>query len=135
MAADGYTLTAVDDVPLTGNTANILGQQPGVTLPGNAQQLYVILIFMTREGVDVSIGITVGGSSVLTSPSPVNINTTVGSLPSYQDDRICQVVAQGGDDIVISAANVNAAAQEARALVIVQPIDAATLIAASQQAR
>lgn len=135
MSADGYTLTAVFDVPLTGNEANILGQQPGVTLPGAAENLFLLQMFLTRESVDVTLGITVGGTSVLTSPSPVNIDTTVGSLPSYQDDRVIEVIAQGGDDIVISANNVNAAAQEARAMVIVTPIDAKALINAAQAAR
>jgi len=127
MAASGYSIAEVNDVPLQGSVNNIIADKPGVKLPGGPRQLSVVDIYLTRESVDVQFNITIGGTNVYPQPGPANISTVAGSLPSTQDDKVVSIVAQGGDEIVIAASNANAAAQEARALVKVMPIDDAQL--------
>jgi len=125
MSADGYSIAQVFSVPATGNENNIIANKPGVKLPGGVAQLSNVDIFLTRETTDIEFNVTVGGTNVYPQPGPANINTVAGSLPSTQDDKVISCVAQGGDEIVIAASNSDAAAREARALVKVQPLDAA----------
>jgi len=125
MSADGYSIAQVFSVPAGGSENNIIANKPGVKLPGGPTQLSNVDIFLTREGVDVDYNVTIGGTNVYPQPGPANISTVAGSLPSTQNDKVISVLAQGGDEIVIAANNSNIAAQEARALVKVQPLDAA----------
>jgi len=127
MAASGYSIAQVFDVPATDTENNIIANKPGVKLPGGPLQLSVVDIFLTRESVDVQFNVTIGGTNVYPQPGPANINTVAGTLPSTQDDKVITVVAQGGDEIVIAASNANAADQQARALVKVMPVDDAQL--------
>jgi len=122
MAASGYTITGISDIPAGGEIDSVVKNKPGVKL----NSLSLVEIFLTREGVDVLTTVTVGGS-IIFPQGPVNIATVVGSLPSTQDDRIITVIAQAQDEIIIAGTNANVAAQELRALVKVMPIDDAML--------
>jgi len=117
MAARGQTITGISDIPATGNVDNVIKDRPGTTLFRRSS----VQVFLTREGADVLSSVTVGGSNVMPL-GPVNIDTVVGSIPSTQDDLIIEVIAQAGDEIIISGTNANAAAQELRALVKIFPI-------------
>jgi len=128
MGASGYSIAQVFSVPIGGSENNIIANKPGVKLP----QTSVVDIYLTRESVDVVFNVTIGGTNVYPQPGPANISTVLGSLPSTQDDKIISVVAARGDEIIISASNSNAAAQEARALVKVMPIDDAMLVSAQK---
>lgn len=123
MGASGYSIAQIFDVPIGGNENNIIANKPGVKLPATS----LVDIYLTRESVDVQFNVTIGGTNVYPQPGPANINTTNGTLPSTQDDKIISVVAAAGDEIIISASNQNVALQEARALVKVMPIDDAML--------
>lgn len=118
MAASGYSITAVEDVPAGGVVDNLIKDRPGVKLRETSK----VDIYLTREGVDVLITVVVGGSQVFPQ-GPSNISTVIGSIPSTQDDKLITVFGQAGDEMLISATNANAAAQEARVLVKVMPID------------
>jgi len=128
MAASGYSIAAISDVPATDSVVNVIANQTGVKLA----EMSVVKIFLTRESVDVTFNVTIGGTNVLPQPAPANINTIVGSLPSTQDDEIITAIGQAGDEIIIAANNVNAAAQEARALVKVMPLSDAMLVTAAK---
>jgi len=123
MGASGYSIAAVNDVPLGGSIDNIFKNLPGVKL----RSMSLVQIFLTRESVDVLVGVTIGGSQVLPSGSAVSINTVDGSLPSTQDDEVLSVIAQGGDEIIVSGTNSNVAAQQLRGLAFITPIDDAML--------
>jgi len=126
MAASGYSIAQISDVPPGESVNNIIANKPGVKLSENS----MVDIYLTRESVDVEFNVTVGGTNVYPQPGPANISTVIGSLPSTQDDKVITIIAQGGDEIVIAASNSNVAAQEARALVKVMPIGDAMLATA-----
>jgi len=128
MGASGYSIAQVFDVPIGGATNNIIADKPGVKLVETS----VVDIYLTRESVDVLFNVTIGGTNVFAQPGPANISTIGGSLPSTDNDKIITVIAQAGDEIIISASNQNVALQEARALVKVMPIDDAMLITAQK---
>jgi len=117
MSAAGYSLGAISDIPLAGVIDNVVKNLTGQQLKRPSR----VLIFLTREGVDVLVSITVGGTQVYAS-GPCNISTVIGSMPSTENDLVVDCLAQGGDEIIIAGTNANAAAQELRALVQVMPI-------------
>ena len=127
MPASGYSIAAVIDVPAGGSINNLIENLPGVKLA----QASLVIIYLTRQSVDVLISATVGGTVVYPS-GPTNISTVLGSLPSTQDDKIIICMADAGSDIILASTNANAAAQEARALVQVLPIDDAILLHAAK---
>lgn len=117
MTAVGYTIAAIFDILQANNVANVLADRQGRILKRRSK----VFIYLTRETVEVLTAVTVGGTEVFSS-GPVNISTVIGSLPSTEDDLLIQVVAQGGDEIVIAGTNSAAAAsRELRALVQVMP--------------
>jgi len=126
MASSGYTITGITDIPITGNVANVVEGQQGITLRAPSR----VKVFLNRESVDVLVGVNIGGTQVLEAGSPVPINATVGDMPSTQDDLYCEVMAMANDLIVVSATNANAALQEVRVLIQVMPIDDVVLGAA-----
>jgi len=117
MVAVGYSITGIADIPAGGVVENVIKDKPGQQLKRASQ----VFIYLTREGVDVQVTVVVGGTTVFPA-GPANINTVVGTLPSTQDDRVIEIIAGAGDDIIISGTNANASAQELRALVQVIPI-------------
>lgn len=130
MPATGYSLAKVESVPAGGVVNNIVKDLPGVKLAAASK----VEIFLTREDVDVTIQVTVGGTNVYPQ-GPANINTVAGTLPSTQDDRLITVFARASDEILIAAFNANAAPKEARALVKVLPIDDVILASAVRMRR
>jgi len=123
LAASGYSIAQVFDVPAGEAENNIIANKPGVKLAETS----LIEIFLTREAVGIEFNVTVGGTNVYPQPGPANINTVDGTLPSVQDDGVIDTIAQGGDEIIISATNSSAGDLEARALVKVMPIGDAML--------
>lgn len=119
MGAVGYSLTGITDIGIAGTVENVLDGKSGITL----RQPSRVEVFLTREVVEVTCGVNIGGTQVLAAGSPVNISTVVGSLPSTQDDKVCDVIGGRNDLIVVSGANANAAAKELRALLRITPID------------
>jgi len=120
MVAVGYSLTGISAIPLAGSVENVLAEKPGRVLRQPSQ----VFIYLTRETVDVLATVTVGGSNVFPQ-GPTNVVAGVGTLPSTQDDRIIEVLAQRGDEIIIAGTNADAAnPRELRALVQVIPIAA-----------
>jgi len=117
MPAIGYSISAINDIPAGESVNNIIENKPGVKLARRS----AVDIFLSREGVDVSATVTVGGTAVYPN-GPTPLNATVGVLPSTQDDNVISVIADAGDEILIAGTNVNAAAQELRALVKVLPV-------------
>lgn len=122
MAASGYTITSVFDVPAQGSEPNIILGRRGQKLDEPSR----VLIYLTRESVDVQAAVNIGGTEVL-SQGPVNINTVNDTLPSTQDDKLIETFAQQGDDIIVSATNANVATQQLRVIVQVMPIDEAVV--------
>lgn len=127
MAASGYSIAAIADIPATGNVDNVIANLPGVKL----REAALVIIYLTRESVDVLASVTVGGTLVFPS-GPTNINTVAGSLPSTQDDQQIVILAQAGDEIIIAGTNGNASPQELRVLVQVLPLDDAILLHAAK---
>lgn len=114
-----YQIAVVNDVPLTSTVESLLLGRPGFTLNEPSR----VMVYATRESVDVTMGLIVGQAIIMPNGSPANINTVAGSLPSIQDDLWAEGFGLAGDDIIIQAVNVNAAAQEARVLVKVVSVD------------
>lgn len=118
MAALGYSITGISDIPISGEVENVIADKPGFILREGS----TVNVFLTRETVDVRATVTIGGSTVLPS-GPVNTIPAVGTLPSTQDDRLVTVVAAKGDTIIIAGVNQDAGeARELRVLVKVTPI-------------
>jgi len=129
MAAFGYSLTAIEDIPLSDSIANLFANQGGRTL---AEPSLVVLA-LNAEDVDVSAGIRVGSTEVLSALSRVTLQATVGVLPILPDDIIAQTFAQAGDEIIVSGNNNDAAAaRELRGIVFVIPVNAVSLMKSVQ---
>jgi len=131
MAASGYTISAIADVPATGKVDNVVEALQGITL----RQASRIRVYLSREGVDVLAGVNIGGNQVLQTGAPVPLNAIVGVMPSTQDDMVLEVFAQANDLIIVSATNDNAAAQELRVLLQVMPLDDVLLSSAINMRR
>jgi len=115
--AGPYTLGVVVDVP-AGGTSSLLADQRGRTLLEPSR----VICFANREGVDVLFNSTVGAESV-TQDQAAAINTVLGDVPSTRDDKLFDTFGFAGDEIVIRAANSNAAGQEARVTLFIIPVD------------
>lgn len=116
--ASPYTMNAVNDVPAS-DSESLLEGQSGRTLAEDSR----VRVYLNRESVDVTFSILVGKENVLEAGGGAAINTVAGDLPSTRDDLMVDTFGRGGDEILIKAANVNAAAQEGRAIVMVTPLD------------
>ncbi len=117
MGATGYSIAATASIGAGATNNNIIKDLPGVKLAKPS----AVRIYLTREAVGVLFTVVVGGTNVYPG-APANINAVNGTLPSTQDDEVIEVLAQRGDEILISAVNSTAAALEARALVKVMPV-------------
>jgi len=124
--ASPYTITNVTDVVAGGESSLIQGDS-GRTLRAASR----VQIFANREGVDVTFTITVGSERVLLSGAS-SINTTLGDIPTLPDDGLADTFGNAGDEIIILAANANAAAQEARVLIRVTEVDDNALMKAME---
>jgi len=124
--ASPYTMINVTDVAIAG-TASLLSEESGRTLAAPSR----IQIYLNRESVDVSFTITVGGERILLNGG-ARINTTAGDIPTLPNDAIADTFGMAGMEIVIQAANVNAALQEARTIVRVTEVDDNALAQAMQ---
>ncbi len=116
--AGPYTMTQVDDVA-AGSSESLLRIKQGRTLPEDSR----VRIFANRESVDVTYNVTVGATEVLASLSGAAVNAAAGDVPSTRDDLLVDTFGFAGDEILILAANANVAAQEARVIVWVDPVD------------
>jgi len=125
--ASPYTITPVEDVAAA-KTKNLLEGQTGRTLVAPSR----VKIALNRESVDVSFDVFIGSERVMVQGAAA-INTVSGDIPILPDDILIDSFGQAGDEIVINATNVNAAAQEARAIVQVAEVDDATLQACADQ--
>jgi len=114
-----YQLALTPDLPLASVTQNVVLGQPGQTLNEPSR----VRIYGTRESVDVTAGFTLGQQVVMPVSSPLNIDTTIGALPSIQDDLWAEGWGVAGDDIIVQGANVNAAAQQLSLLIKVVAAD------------
>lgn len=114
-----YQLALNPDLPLASVTQNVVLGQPGQTLNEPSR----VKVYATRESVDVTMGFTLGQQVIMPVDSPTNINTVIGSLPSIQDDLLAEGWGVAGDDIIIQARNVNAAAQQLSLLIKVVAAD------------
>ena len=115
--AGPYTMSVIEDVALN-SVSNILRNQRGRTL----QEASQVKIYANREDVDVSFNVLVGAESVL-EDGVAAINATAGVGPIIPDDLLINTFGQAGDEIVVRARNVNAAAREARVTIFVTPVD------------
>jgi len=101
-----------------GGEASLLQGQSGRTLQFPSR----VRIAANREDVLILYTITVGGARILLSGGAA-LNATAGDIPIVPDNFIADTFGGAGDEIVILAANGNAAAKEARVLVFVIEID------------
>jgi len=116
--AGPYTMAQITDVTIGGSDSLLTAKQ-GRVLPEDSR----VRVFANRESVDVTFGITIGASEVLAALSGAAVNATVGDVPSTRDDLLVDTFGFAGDEILILAANANAALQEARVIVWVDPVD------------
>jgi len=120
MARSPYTLTAINDIPLSGTVNNVFAGEQGRTLPQNSMCLFAL----NGETVDITAGINLGGEQVLQSGSRVSLQATVGELPIIPDDQLVVTFADNGQEIIVSGANADAvAARELRVIVRVFAVD------------
>lgn len=122
-----YTITAIEDIPLSDDNDNILLGKRGQTLTEKA----IVLVALNRETVDVTAGVTVGTTDVLSAGSAVTVQATVGVLPVLPDDIIVTTMGNDKDEIIVSGRNADAvAARELRAIVKVIAIEDQALLQA-----
>jgi len=117
MGATGYSIASVVTVPLGETVSNLIKDLPGVKLAKPS----AVRIYLTREDVGLLFTVTIGGTNVYPG-APANINPVNGTLPSTQDDEVIEVLAQRGDEILISGTNSSAGDLEGRVLVKVMPV-------------
>jgi len=115
--AGPYTITNITDVAIAG-TASLLNGEPGRVLPEASR----VRCYANREVVGLLLDSTVG-SERITSRAPSALQATVGVMPVVPDDLLFDTFGNAGDEIVIIAANSDAAAREARVLLFVTPVD------------
>jgi len=114
-----YTLTVINDIPLSSTVQNLLEGRSGRILDEPSR----VRIYATRETVDVTMGETLGREEILPAGSVTNISTVIGSLPSRQDDLITETFGNGGEEIIVQGVNADAAAaRELRLLVDVKAV-------------
>lgn len=118
--ADPYTLTIVEDIPLSSTVQNLLEGRSGRVLDEPSR----VRVYATRETVDVTMGMILGRTEALPAGSVTAISTVDGSLPSRQDDLIVETLGMGGAEIIIQGVNADAAAaRELRLIVDVVSIE------------
>ena len=115
-----YTLTAINDIPLSGSVENVFADQRGIQLAGAS----MVLVAINAESVDVSAGVNIGGEQALKDGSGVTIQATVGVLPILPDDQLVVTFGQVGNQITLSGRNEDAAAaRELRAIARIFEVD------------
>lgn len=125
--ASPYTIVRVEDVAAV-TTSNIIEGQTGRSLVAPSR----VKIALNRESVDVSYDVFIGSERVMVNGASA-INALAGDIPILPDDILIDTFGNQGDEIVINATNVNAAAQEARVIVQVAEVDDASLQACMDQ--
>jgi len=116
--AGPYTMEKTLDVTIGGEDS-LLANKQGRVLPEDSR----VRVFANRESTDVTFGITVGAEELLATGSGAAINATAGDVPSTRDDLLVDSFGRAGQELLILANNKNAALQEARVIVWVDPID------------
>jgi len=119
--ARSYTITAITDIDANSD-ASLLDGLRGRVL----EEASRVLIFMTREAINVLATITIGGTEVAGRSLP-QINATVGTKPVVPDDLLVDSAGLAGEEIIITGTNLTAGALELRALVFVVPLSDAGL--------
>lgn len=118
--AGPYTITAVNDIPLSDRIDDLLTGRRGRVVA----EASLVEIALNVEDVDVTVGVTIGAIDALSAGSRVTLQATIGVMPIFPDDAIIRTFADAKDEIIISAVNADAAAaREVRAVVRVTPID------------
>jgi hypothetical protein len=114
------SISAIEDVPLSGRIANVFANLAGRVLTEPS----IVLIALNRESVDVLVGVSIGGTEVLPANSAVTVQATVGVMPVLPDDIIVTSAGQAADEIIISATNADAGApREVRAIAKIIPVE------------
>lgn len=113
------TIPVVNDLAIAAVRTNIMAGIPQrvVNVPS------VVDIALTREGVDVTVSVEIGGTVAIPGGSPVAVDTVLGSLPRFDVAGVGRFGAEAGDEIAIFGSNANAAAQELRAQVRITALD------------
>jgi len=124
--AGPYSMAVIEDVALN-SVSNILRNERGRTLAEPS----LIKIYANREDTDITFNVTVGAESTLEDGISA-INATAGTAPIIPDNLLITTLGNAGDEIVIRARNVNAAAREARVIIFVTPLDDEALIRAQE---
>jgi len=111
--ASPYTITAIFDIPLSDSADDIFSGKRGRRLIEPA----LVEIALNAEDVDVTAGVTLGATEVLSAGSRVTLQATVGLLPLFPDDVLIQSFGNGSDEIIVSGVNADSgAARELRAV-------------------
>lgn len=132
MAAFGYSLTEVNDIAISSKITNLYADQGGRVL----SEISLVTFALNGEDVDITAGIRLGSTEVLSAGSRVTLQATVGVLPIMPDDVIAQVFGEANDEIIVSGDNADAAAaRELRGITFVTPADDVELQKALQNVR
>jgi len=117
--ASPYTIVAIEDIPLSDSVEDLFLGKRGRRL---VEPAYVE-IALNAEDVDVTTGVTVGTTEILSAGSRVTLQATVGVLPIFPDDVLVRTFGGDGDEIIVSGVNADAvAAAELRAVAQVTAI-------------
>jgi len=115
--ASPYTITRVESIAAA-KTANIIAGQTGRTLVAPSR----VIIALNRQVVEILFDIFIGSERVMVQGSAA-INTVAGDIPILPDNVYIDTFGNAGDEIILNATNTNAAAKEARAVIIVTEVD------------
>jgi len=118
------SIPVVFDLAIGAIRTNIMANIPQRVLDEASR----IDIAVTRESVDVTFAVEIGGQVSVPSGSPANIVATVGSLPRFDQDGIGSFGGLAGQEVAIFGTNVNAAAQELRVQVRITALSDLSLI-------
>jgi len=116
--AGPYTITNITDVPLSSTSSLIAGERGRTLLEASRVKIYA-----NRETVAILFNITLAGESLIQDGVSA-VQATAGQGPSIRDDLLIDSFGDAGDELVIRAANSDAAAaREARVVIFVIPVD------------
>lgn len=120
------TITSLVDVAIGGRASMIEGEAGRLLVEPSRVRIYI-----NQENVNVNFTVTIGSNEVAAAIIG-SIQATAGVFPIVPDDLKVESFGDTGEEIVIRAQNTDAAASEARVMVMITAVDDVALLKAME---
>lgn len=114
---DLLTLNVIEDLAIAASGVDIFRNEDSAQV----DEPTLAFIYMNRESVDVTAQVKAGPVEVM-AIGPSVVQATVGNPPLVPDNRVVACLLQAGQRLSVNGTNVNAAAQELRAVAFMVPL-------------